>query len=87
MLRRVRERREYLSVILCISGETVVGWALVDRELNDIMVYVRKHCRRQGIGTKIMRKVHGAFNGLKVYPWCKEARLFFQAVGSINATE
>jgi len=85
ILMRIRERDKYqdFKVIVCVEGDIVLGWALIDLGQNDIMVYVRRRCRRRGIGRSIVKKIKSVFGGsLRVHPWDYCSKSFFSSVAS-----
>ncbi len=80
---------DYLAIVL-YSGSHLLGWAMCDFRLSKnshclrTYVYVKKNHRRKGYGSMLMRKAREAAKrrgrDLRVCPWNKQSKKFFQAV-------
>jgi len=62
----------------------ILGWALIHDGIGsrpEIMVYVRRSHRRQGIGTALMREAMRGEERPIVTPWDLGSRCFFDSLG------
>jgi GNAT superfamily N-acetyltransferase len=75
------KNKDKLHTVLCVEGDKILGWALVDKKCRDIMIYVRKNYRRMGVGTKIMKKIRSKFGKYNVYDNTIPTKSFFKSVG------
>ena len=73
--------KDKLHTVMCVEGDKVLGWALVNKHNEDIMIYVRKNYRRMGIGTKIMKKIRSKFGKYNVFDDTVVTKSFFKSTG------
>lgn len=75
---------------VCVDEGKVLAWALVTAEYDAdmgrlyAMFYTRSKNRRQGLGTRIARRIKRDHKDISVDPWDRAAATFFESVGLIN---
>lgn len=73
--------KDNYDVAYYIIDNKILGWALIDLKLKTIMIYIRRNCRRRGIGTKIMKIILNKYGKFEVYKWNEYSSKFFESIG------
>jgi GNAT superfamily N-acetyltransferase len=72
------------KIVYCLYDEKVIGWGFryKYRKRYPIMLYVRKNFRRQGLGSKIYKKLASGLNKtiIEYWPHDKKSHSFFKKV-------
>lgn len=81
MLSHLRYNKN-VPVILAMEGQRVLGWAMIPwiaskKDSAGIYIFVRRSCRRQGVGTAIIKEGIRVYSKCRVYPWDGRSREFF----------
>jgi GNAT superfamily N-acetyltransferase len=71
-------RRVYAQALLARdeAAHEIRGWCLVDTD-GDTQLYVHEQHRRQGLGTRLMRKLFTLHSKVSVAPWDAATSSFF----------
>ena len=84
MIGVIRTKNPMTYVML--DAKKVIGWALVDetsQSNNFAMFFIPKKNRRQGIGTKIAKRIKKDYHSFYVEPWNTSSQKFFDSVKMI----